>query len=60
MSSSETGPAVMPSGGDEVRARYSEKRRRDATEVGAEGGLVVEVLDEVSDLGWCVFWEGFS
>ena len=33
MSSSETGPAVMPSGGEEVSARYSEKRRREATEV---------------------------
>lgn len=33
MSSSETGPAVMPSGGFEVSARYSEKRRREATEV---------------------------
>ena len=31
MSSSEMGPALMPSGGEEVRARYSEKRRREAT-----------------------------
>ena len=38
MSSSETGPAVMPSGGEEVRARYSEKRRREATEVAIYGG----------------------
>lgn len=32
MSSSETGPAVMPSGGEEVRSLYSWKRRRDAIE----------------------------
>ena len=31
MSSSEMGPAVMPSGGAEARFLYSEKRRRDAT-----------------------------
>ena len=43
MSSSETGPAVMPSGGEEVRARYSEKRRREATEVAISRGL--ELLD---------------
>ena len=32
MSSSETGPAVMPSGGLEVRFLYSRKRRREAVE----------------------------
>ena len=40
-SSSETGPAVMPSGGSEVRRRYSWKRRLEATVeamVGVEGG----------------------
>ncbi len=30
MSSSLTGPAVMPSGGEEVRSLYSWKRRREA------------------------------
>ena len=30
-SSSEVGPAVMPMGGERVRARYSENRRREAS-----------------------------
>ena len=36
---SEMGPAVIPSGGEEVRARYSENRRRDArvVDIVAEG-----------------------
>lgn len=33
MSSSFTGPAVMPSGGEVSRARYSENSRFEATEV---------------------------
>ena len=47
MSSSETGPAVMPSGGEEVRSLYSWKRRRDAI-VDAMGGT----------LGGCRGWWG--
>ena len=34
MSSSETGPAVMPSGGLVERVRYSVKRRREAMREG--------------------------
>lgn len=42
MSSSETGPAVMPSGGEEVRSLYSWKRRRDAMEDAMLMGFRVE------------------
>lgn len=39
MSSSETGPAVIPSGGSEERERYSLKRRREAEEVAIVCGV---------------------
>lgn len=39
MSSSDTGPAVMPSGGEEVRVRYSWNRRREAREDAMIGDL---------------------
>ena len=42
MSSSETGPAVMPSGGLEVRFLYSRKRRREAVEEAILGYRVWE------------------
>ena len=45
MSSSETGPAVMPSGGEEVRSLYSWKRRRDA--------IVEAMLVSRKRVGWC-------
>lgn len=43
MSSSETGPAVIPSGGEEVRSLYSWKRRRDAI---VEAMVVVDFRGE--------------
>lgn len=50
MSSSETGPAVMPSGGLDVRFLYSEKRRLAAREEAIWGdGEVV---------GWLIGWLG--
>lgn len=48
MSSSDTGPAVMPSGGEEVRVRYSWNRRRDAREdamIGICGRFCVRVRE---------------
>lgn len=46
MSSSEMGPAVMPSGGEEVRVRYSWKRRLDAID------------DAIVEGGWWLRWCG--
>lgn len=47
MSSSETGPAVIPSGGEEVRVLYSWKRRLEAM----EDAIVAEVGEEGGDGG---------
>ena len=44
-SSSDTGPAVMPSGGSLVRCLYSEKRRFEATEAMVDELLVRSVRD---------------
>lgn len=58
MSSSETGPAVMPSGGEEVRSLYSWKRRRDAIVDAMVDGWEGE--KGVGVVGGCVDADGAS
>ena len=54
MSSSETGPAVMPSGGEEVRSLYSWKRRRDAIVDAMPGGVWIRRGKKVGRCGGSV------